>query len=74
VWDLTVEVSEIRDLGDTVLTIGRNRARGSASGVDLDVPMAYVGEVEGGLIRRLRAYHDPNEALDAVGLRHSNDL
>jgi ketosteroid isomerase-like protein len=73
VWDLTVEVSEIRDRGDTVLTIGRNRARGSASGVDLDVPMAYVGEIEGGLIRRLRAYHDPDEALEAVGFRHSND-
>jgi ketosteroid isomerase-like protein len=73
VWDLTVEVSEIRDLGDTVLTIGRNRARGSASGVNLDVRMAYVGEVEDGLIRRLRAYHDPDEALEAVGLPLQGD-
>jgi ketosteroid isomerase-like protein len=74
VWDLTVEVSEIRDLGgDTVLTIGRNRARGRGSEVDLDVPMAYVGEVEDGLIRRLRAYHDPNEALEAVGLSRQAD-
>jgi ketosteroid isomerase-like protein len=68
VWDLTVEVSEIRDLGDTILTLGRNRARGRASQVDLGVPMAYVGELEGGLLRKLRAYHDPNEALEAVGL------
>jgi ketosteroid isomerase-like protein len=73
VWDITVEVSEIRDLGDTVLTIGRNRARGSASGVNLDVPMAYVAEVEGGLTRRLRAYHDPVEALEAVGLSPQGD-
>ena len=73
VWDLTVEVSEIRDLGNTVLTIGRNRARGRGSEIDLDVPMAYVGEVEDGLIRRLRAYHDPTEALEAVGLSRQAD-
>ena len=68
VWDLIIEVSEIRDLGDTVLILGRNRARGRGSRVDLGVPMAYVGVVEGGLTRKLRAYHDPNQALKAVGL------
>jgi ketosteroid isomerase-like protein len=68
VWDLTIEVCELRDLGDTVLTLGRNQVRGRASGIDLDVPMAYVGEFESGLIRKLRAYGDPNQALKAVGL------
>jgi ketosteroid isomerase-like protein len=73
VWDLTIEVSEIRDLGDTVLTLGRNRARGETSGIDLNVPMAYVSEFEGGLIRKSRAYHDPNRALEAVGLLPRTD-
>jgi ketosteroid isomerase-like protein len=68
VWDLTIEASEYRDLGDTVLTLGRMRARGKASGITLDAPVAYVGESEGGLIRKLRAYLDPNQALEAVGL------
>jgi ketosteroid isomerase-like protein len=68
VWDLTIEVSELRDLGDTVLTLGGNRIHGRASGIDLDVPMAYVGAYESGLIRKLRAYGDPNQALKAVGL------
>jgi ketosteroid isomerase-like protein len=68
VWDLTIEVSEYRDLGDTILTLGRMRARGKASGIDLDVPVAYVGESEEGLIRKLRAYLDPKQALEAVGL------
>ena len=27
-----------------------------------------MGEFEGGLVRRLRAYLDPNRALEAVGL------
>ncbi len=51
VWDLTIEASEIRDLGDTVLVVGRMRARGKASGVDLDEAVAYVYELDGGLIR-----------------------
>src|SRR5436190_8848899 len=33
VWDLTVEVSEVRDLGDTVVTLGRIRTRGKTSGI-----------------------------------------
>jgi ketosteroid isomerase-like protein len=36
VWDLTIEVSELRDLGNTVLALGRMRMRGEASGVDLE--------------------------------------
>ena len=28
----------------------------------------HVGELEGGLVRKLRAYLDPNQALEAVGL------
>jgi ketosteroid isomerase-like protein len=69
VWNLTIEVSEIRDLGDTVVTLGRIRTRGKASGVDLEGPVAYVGEFDGGLLRKIRAYLDPSEALEAVGLR-----
>jgi ketosteroid isomerase-like protein len=68
VWDLTIEVSEYRELGDTLLILGRMRARGKASGIHLDVPVAYVGESEEGLIRKLRAYLDPKQALEAVGL------
>ena len=68
VWDMTIEISEFRDLGDAVIAIGRMQAHGKASGVDLDEPVAYVGEFEEGLVRSLRAYLDPNRALEAVGL------
>lgn len=68
IWDLTVELSEIRDLGDTVVAIGRMHLRGKASGVDLeDQPVAYVGEFDGGLLRRMRSYRDPAEALRDAG-------
>jgi ketosteroid isomerase-like protein len=69
VWDATIEISEVRDLGDTVVLLGRMRTRGRASGVPLERPVTYVSEFEGGLIRKLRAYRDAEEALEAVGLR-----
>jgi ketosteroid isomerase-like protein len=70
VWDLTIDIAEIRDLGDTVITIGHIRTHGKGSGVDLDSPVAYVAELDReGLVVKLRAYLDPSEALAAVGLR-----
>ena len=69
VWDLTIEVSEIRDLGDTVLALGRIRTRGAASGIDLASAIGYVFEFDSGLIRKIRAYLDREQALEAVGLR-----
>jgi ketosteroid isomerase-like protein len=68
IWDLTIEISEFRDLGDTVVALGRMRAHGKASGIELDAPVAYVAEYEGGLARKVRAYLDTAQALEAVGL------
>ena len=68
-WDLTIEVSEFRDLGDTVLALGRIRTRGDVSRMDLESPVGYVFNFENGLIRRIRAYLDRQQALHAVGLR-----
>jgi ketosteroid isomerase-like protein len=68
-WDLTIEVSEIRDFGDTVVALGHIRTHGKTSGIDLERPVAYVFEFESGLVRRVRAYSDADQALEAVGLR-----
>jgi ketosteroid isomerase-like protein len=67
-WDVAIELTDLRDLGDTVIAIGHVRARGEASGVDLERPIAYVLEFEDGLARRARSYFDTREALLAVGL------
>jgi ketosteroid isomerase-like protein len=66
VWDVVIDVTEIRDRGDTVVALATLRARGEASGVDLEQPIAYVFQFEDGLARRVRAYLDQQEALDAV--------
>lgn len=67
-WNLSVQVAEIRDLGDRVLAIGQFRVRAKASGVELESPVAYLFEFDGDLVRRVRAYLDPDEALRTVGL------
>jgi ketosteroid isomerase-like protein len=67
-WDLTIDLSEIRDLGDTVVALGRIRTRGKGSGVDLEGAVAYVFEFDRGLARNVRAYLDQSRALESVGL------
>jgi ketosteroid isomerase-like protein len=64
-----VELSEIRDLGDRLVAIGRTRARGNESGAETESPWAGVTEYKDGRAIRIRTYLDPNEALEAAGLR-----
>lgn len=70
-WDLTIDVTEIRDLGDSVLALARVRARGEVSGVDLESPIAYVYDFEEGMARKVRSYFDPQEAIEAVASQES---
>lgn len=68
-WDVTIDVTDIRDLGETVLAVGITRTRGEASGIDLETPVAYIFEFDGSLARKAWAYLDPARALAAVGLK-----
>jgi ketosteroid isomerase-like protein len=68
-WNLTIEASEVRDLGGTVLVLAKMRTQGKASGAAVERSIGYVFEFEDGLIRRAKAYLSSEEALEAVGLR-----
>ena len=60
---------EFHDLGDRVLLLGHWRARGRASGVELEnQPASWLYEIKGGRVLRMRTYTDRAEALEAVGL------
>jgi ketosteroid isomerase-like protein len=59
---------DFRDLGDHVLVFGHWRARGRASGVELERAGTWLFDVKGGKTVRLRTYTDRVEALEAVGL------
>jgi len=67
--DLYLEVSEMRDLGDRVLAMGRLQAHGTESGVEIESPWAYLVEFRSGKAIWVRAFLDRKEALDAAGLR-----
>jgi ketosteroid isomerase-like protein len=66
--EIHVEFSNIQDLGDQVVAIGRIRARGKASGAETESPLGYVADLRNGKAIRIRTYLDPNEALEAAGL------
>jgi ketosteroid isomerase-like protein len=69
-WEMIRLIAdEITEVGDRVLVVGRVRARGSGSGVELERPWAWVTEFRGDKFIRVRAYLDRAIALEEVGLR-----
>jgi len=68
--ELQVECSEIRDLGEGIIVvIGHVRGRGRASQAEVESPINWVVEFRGARVTRMRDYLDPEEALEAAGLR-----
>jgi ketosteroid isomerase-like protein len=66
--ELTNEWSEFRDLGDRVLALGRVKARGRESGVEVDSPMGWVFTVRSGKAVKAEGFLSREEALEAAGL------
>jgi ketosteroid isomerase-like protein len=64
-----VEYSQIRDLSDRIVGIGRIRMRDRQSGVETESPLVSVTDVKNGKGIRVWNYVDPKEALEATGLR-----
>jgi ketosteroid isomerase-like protein len=69
-WEVfRFEETQVRDLGDSVLWLGRVHLKGGASRVELDHEFANHIEVRDGKIVRAKAFSAWQEALDVVGLR-----
>jgi ketosteroid isomerase-like protein len=67
-WDeVRFEVDSIQEAGQMLVATGRVSAKGRASGIDLDVPLALVGRVCAGKIAYSRFYPSPEEAFRAAG-------
>lgn len=58
----------IVDLGDRFLGLGRLRARGAASGIDVDRELAQVIELSAGLVSRDRTFLNWSDGAAAAGL------
>ncbi len=68
-WEsIQVDAEEFRDADDEVVVLGRLRARGRASGIDLDVPMGFVWTLRDGKVLRIRSFSEQADALRAAGL------
>jgi ketosteroid isomerase-like protein len=66
--EVRLELEETRDAGDQVVGIGRFRARGRASGVDINVPLGVLTRLSRGKIVYMRFFTEPAGALQAAGL------
>jgi ketosteroid isomerase-like protein len=65
-WEVLVD--DMRAVDDAVIAVGTVHARGRASGIDVDLPMAWVVDFGGdGRMTRARIFHDLEAALEAAG-------
>lgn len=65
---VTFEVAELRDLGDRVLALGRIRARGRGSGLELDTPCGWLCCLRNGKVVSAEGFLSREDALAAAGL------
>ena len=66
-WEL--EVEELFGRGDTVVSMVRQRGRGTSSGAEVSVDFAQVFTLRADKIVRIDNYLDRSKALEAAGLR-----
>jgi ketosteroid isomerase-like protein len=68
-WDdWEIEVDALREAGDKVLAIMRQRGRSKATGTPVDMSFAQVWTIRDGKQTRMDMYSDPAEAMEALGL------
>jgi ketosteroid isomerase-like protein len=68
-WDeFDFREGEFRDLGDSVLWLGRVKMRGSASGIELDQEFAIHSVSDDDKVTRVHTFLTWQAALEAVGL------
>jgi ketosteroid isomerase-like protein len=73
-WDdWQLEVEDLRDAGDKVVAIVRQRGRSKATGLPVDMHFAQVWTFRDGKQLRMEMYATPEEALRAAGLAEAAD-
>jgi ketosteroid isomerase-like protein len=66
--DLKLEMEELTDYGDRLLTAGRIAGSGRHSGIALDQPLFQLLTLRRGLVIRQKDFADRDQALEAAGL------
>jgi ketosteroid isomerase-like protein len=64
--DLRLDVHSITESGDSVLALGHIRGKGSESGADVEVEIAFLTTFHDGKAVRVEEFLDPAEAMRAL--------
>lgn len=68
-WEIMrAEVDDGLEVGNLAVLVGRNHYRGRGSGVETESPAGWVLKFRQGNLIRFRAFREPEQALEAVGL------
>ena len=67
--DLWWEPQRLIDAGDQVVAIVTTHVRGRGSGIDLEIPLGNVWTIRDGLLIHFEMFLNPEDALEAAGLR-----
>jgi ketosteroid isomerase-like protein len=65
---LRIELEEIVDAGERLVSIHRWHAKARQTGIEIYSPRAYVWTFKDGKIIHFRSYLDPAQALESAGL------
>jgi len=61
------------EAGDKIVVVLEITGRGKVSGVPVEERLAHLWTIRDGRVTELQVFSDPNDALDAVGLPHSDN-
>jgi ketosteroid isomerase-like protein len=65
---IRVRLDGVRDLGEHVFATGDLYGKGRSSGLEVTIPLAWIGESRDGKIARISSYVSRGAALESVGL------
>ena len=69
-WEIVrADVDDGLALGDLALLVGRIHYRGRGSGAETESPVGWVLKFRSGKLLHFRAFREPQQALETVGLR-----
>jgi ketosteroid isomerase-like protein len=69
-WEIVrADVDDAIAVGDVAVLVGRIHYRGKGSGIETETAAGWMLKFRHGKVIRFRAFREPEEALEAAGLR-----
>ena len=68
-WEIVrADIDDRLGVGDVAVLIGRIHYRGRSSGIEAETPAGWMLKFRHGLVVCFRAFREPEQALEALGL------